>query len=175
MDYTPESVQGYAQRLRKIGFLADDEVVVGVEDDSQNYTKSGQVFWWKLSIELQNGTRRTYVLKCPYDTFGDGIASFVSERAQRSQTLRDAGVKAPRIGVYERGTFIHEYVEGNELGEALRHATPGQRESLLRQRADIVKKCEELGLVLMDDHLGNFIVNPEGEVVLLDLDLNPKR
>lgn len=165
----------YTQKLRRLGFLSDDEVLIGVRDNIDLYRKSGQVFWWTVQVILTTGEERTYVLKAPYDTFGDGITAFVQERAGYSELLRNAGVRVPRIKQYDRGTLIHEWEEGVDLSAALESAIPQQKESFIRQRDEIVRKCEELGLTLMDNHNGNFIVNGDGRVTLVDLDFIRKK
>jgi len=165
--------RSYEERLKSIEFLANNEMVTGV--NVGQYKMGGQVYWWPIEIELDSGERRKYVMKAPHDTFGDAITLFVEGRVRISKMLRETGIPTPRTGLYDKGTFIQEYVEGVPLDISLKSVTLNQRESLLEQKKKIIDRCEkELGLTFMDNHDGNFIVDNSGRVNLIDLDFLKK-
>ncbi len=172
------------KRFIELDFIKPYEKVRSITDYSKNcswkpensdeyHGWSGQVLWWLIDLNLENGNRR-YIMKCPWDTFGSGIEYFVDNRVELSRKLMEAGVNVPIIKKYDKGTMVHEYVEGMELGKAVKKY-PEKKELYESKRNEIVSKIKDMGYTLLtEDTDSNYIVTPRDEVFLIDLDLTKK-
>ncbi len=171
------------RRLRELDFIKPGESVESIKDYSKLYSwnggwdeyhgRGGQVYWWLVDVNFSGGKKRTYVMKCPHDTFGDGIRYFVESRVDLSRKFRENGIGVPRIEKYDNGTMVHEYVIGLMFDEAVRK-NPGKKELYMSKRVEITSRIKSLGYSLRDeDHDGNYIVTSDDDVILIDLDAAP--
>jgi len=82
-----------------------------------------------------------------------------------------AGVRVPRPvpELCSDEVLTAEYVEGERLPEALAQATPERRDAILGTLLEVyLRQLLELGRFQADPHPGNFLVAPDGALVLLD-------
>ncbi len=170
------------KRLRELEFIKPDESVMMVRycDEKCNWKPgysheyhgwSGQVIWFLADVYFVDENRRRYIMKCPIDTFGsEAIRHFVDTRVRLSRELREAGVSVPLMKKYDNGTIVYEFIKGQTLSEAIKNHS--DKEGLYRaQRMEIAAKIRAMGYSMPDDHDKNYIVTPDDEVFLIDLDL----
>ena len=78
-----------------------------------------------------------------------------------------------RWGALRRDSFLmYQYVEGETLRHRFYEAkkSPEVYDRLFKQVSELWQRLVDLGVGLNDTHLGNFIVGPDGELWLIDLD-----
>jgi hypothetical protein len=88
-------------------------------------------------------------------------------------TPRPVACVENRWGALRRDSFLmYPFVEGETLRHRFWEAkqSPALYDTLWKQVNDLWQRLIRLGVSLNDTHLGNFIVCPDGELWLIDLD-----
>jgi ubiquinone biosynthesis protein len=96
-------------------------------------------------------------------------ARAMTEMAERLAGMPGVRVPLPVAELCGDEVLTAELVEGERLPEALAQATPERRDAILGTLLEVyLRQLLELGRFQADPHPGNFLVAPDGALVLLD-------
>ena len=162
-------------KVEDLGGILNDVFLVTVSTNSEEKRIVAKRFrdwssfkWFPLTL-WSVGTRSFVVL---------GRSRLEREYAI-NQVLRSKGFAVPKV-LYVSGSerlIFKEYVEGEDLSETIREAAVTKTEYVLKSDLEIVTRAGELlakvhaaGVALGDTKPENFMLNADGEILLLDLE-----
>ncbi|MGL4315179.1 MAG: lipopolysaccharide kinase InaA family protein [Pseudomonas sp.] len=96
--------------------------------------------------------------------------------AENAERLRELGFSSPQIidtyklsGSINRTAVHYLPLPGTTLRQALKTATPEQRQQLVFQFGELLSKFHQRGIYFRSLHLGNVLVLPDQQLGLIDL------